>query len=130
MVLKIIGATEAKIGAMVLIEGEPFIIKSNDKSKTGKHGSAKCRIQATGVFDTNKRKVLAVPGHERFEVPNVDKRRVQILSFTEDKASVMDMESYETTDVDVLPDVRSDLAEEKQAEVWDIEGRKMLMRVL
>ncbi|MCA9485267.1 MAG: translation initiation factor IF-5A [Nanoarchaeota archaeon] len=130
MVLKIIEATQAKIGAMVLVEGEPFIVKSNDKSKTGKHGSAKCRIQATGVFDTNKKKVLAVPGHERFEVPNVEKRRVQILSFSENRANVMDLESYETYDVDVMPDLVSELVEEKQAEVWDIEGVKKLMRVL
>jgi translation initiation factor 5A len=129
MVLKIIDATHARPGTMILIDGDAYLVKSNDISKSGKHGAAKCRIQATGVF-VDRKKVLAVPGHERFDVPNVDKRRVQILSFNEQTASVMDLESYETYDVPFHEEVKNDLAEEKQAELWDIEGKKMLMRVL
>ena len=54
MVLKIINATEAKVGAMILVDNEPYIVKSNDVSKTGKHGSAKCRIEAVGIIDGRK----------------------------------------------------------------------------
>ncbi len=129
MVLKIISATEAKTGAMILVDNEPYVVKSNDISKTGKHGHAKCRILATGVF-ADKKKVITVPGHDRFDVPLVEKKRVQILSVTGDSASVMDLESYETFDVLVHADVRESAAADKQAEVWDIEGKKMLMRVL
>jgi translation initiation factor 5A len=74
--------------------------------------------------------VITVPGHDRFDVPLVEKKRVQILSVTGDSASVMDLESYETFDVLVHADVRESAAADKQAEVWDIEGKKMLMRVL
>ena len=129
MVLKIINATEAKTGAMILVDNEPYIVKSNDISKTGKHGHAKCRILASGVF-ADKKKVITVPGHDRFDVPMVEKRRVQILSGSGETASVMDLETYETIDVPVHADVRADVAADKQAEVWDIEGKKMLMRVL
>ena len=129
MVLKIIEATHAKPGAMILIEGEPYVVRSNDKSKTGKHGAAKCRIQAIGVF-ADKKKVLAVPGHERFDVPNVEKRRAQVLTISGDTASVMDLESYETTDVPIHDEVKAGIEAEKQVEIWDIEGKKMLMRVL
>ena len=130
MVLKIIEATQAHPGNMVLIEGEPYTVRSNDKSKTGKHGASKCRIVATGVFDTDKKKVLAVPGHERFDVPNVEKRRAQVLSVSDGNASVMDLDSYETTDVPIQKDVKDHVEAEKQVEVWEIEGKKMIMRVL
>ncbi|MFH1290579.1 MAG: translation initiation factor IF-5A [Nanoarchaeota archaeon] len=129
MVLKIINATEAKPGSMILVEGDAYIVKSNDISKTGKHGHAKCRILAAGVF-VDKKKVVTVPGHERFDVPLVEKKRVQILSIDGDNVSVMDMESYETVDMPIHPDVREAAVADKQAEAWDIEGKKMLMRVL
>jgi len=129
MVLKIINATEAKPGAMILFEGEAYVVKTNDISKTGKHGHAKCRILASGVF-VEKKKVITVPGHERFDVPLVEKKRVQILSAEGRKASVMDLESYETIDVLIHPDIEGQVEADKQAESWDIEGKKMLMRVL
>lgn len=129
MVLKIIDATAAKPGATIMIDGEPYTVKTNDISKTGKHGSAKCRILASAVF-MDKKKVLAVPGHERFDVPNVEKRRAQVLSITDNMASVMDLESFETLDVAIYYEVAEQMEVEKQVEVWDIEGKKMIMRVL
>jgi len=129
MVLKLIDATQAKGGTIIMIEGEPYNVRSNDKSKSGKHGSAKCRIEAIGVF-TGRKKVLAVPGHERFDVPNVEKKRAQVLTVGDDSASVMDLESYETIDVPFQEDLKEQLQPEKQVEVWEIEGEKKIMRVL
>jgi translation initiation factor 5A len=129
MVLKLIDATAVKQGTMILIEEEPYIARSNDKSKSGKHGAAKCRIEAIGVF-TNKKKVLAVPGHERFDVPLLIKKKAQVLSVGPDTASVMDLESYETLDLPFMEEVKPDLVPEKQVEYWDIEGKKVIMRAL
>ncbi len=129
MVLKIIEATHARSGVMILIEGEPYVVKSNDISKSGKHGASKCRIQASAVF-TDKKKVLAVPEHERFDVPNVEKKKAQVLSAQGETASVMDLESYETIDVPVHSDLKDSLVADQQVEIWDIEGKKMVMRAL
>lgn len=129
MVLKLIDATQAKPGATILIEGEPYSVKSNDVSKTGKHGSSKCRIEAVGIF-TGKKKVIAVSGGERFEVPLVEKKKAQVLSVSENKASVMDLESYETLDISFLEELKDSIAPEKEVEYWDIEGKKVIMRVL
>lgn len=129
MVLKIIDATQAKPGATIMVEGEAYTVKTNDISKTGKHGSAKCRIMAQAIF-SDKKKILAVPGHERFDVPNVEKKRGQVLSVTDNSASVMDLETFENFDVTIYPDCMETIAEEKQVEVWDIEGKRMVMRVL
>ena len=56
MVLKIINATEARVGTNILIEGEPYTIKKIDISKTGKHGHAKARIEDLTIFEMRERK--------------------------------------------------------------------------
>lgn len=129
MVLRLIEATQAKSGVTILIDGEPYSVKNNDISKTGKHGASKCRIEAIGIFN-GKKKVIAVNGGEKFEVPLVEKHKAQVLSVSENKASIMDLESYETLDIPFIEDIKEELAPEKQVEYWDVEGKKVIMRVL
>ena len=129
MVLRLIDATQARSGTTILVDGEAYVVKSNDISKTGKHGAAKCRIEAIGVLN-NKKKVIAVPGHERFEVPMIEKRRGQVLSVSESTATIMDLESYETLDLLFIEEIKEQLAPEKNIEYWDIEGKKCIMRVM
>lgn len=130
MVLKVIDATQCRTGTVILIDGEAATVKSVDTSKTGKHGAAKCRIEAITIF-SGKKKIIAVPGHERFEVPLVEKRKAQVLSVSDSKANVMDLESYETLDVPVSSDIDiSQLAPETEVEYWDVEGEKSIMRIL
>jgi translation initiation factor 5A len=128
MVLKIISATEAKPGTNILIDGEPYIVKKVDISKTGKHGAAKCRIEASGIIN-NSKKIIAVPGHERFEVPMVDKRKAQVLS-TGENISVMDLENFENFEVPCDDEIRNDIEVNSNVEYWDIEGRKIIKRKL
>lgn len=130
MVLKIINATEARIGTNILIDGKPYTIKKIDISKTGKHGHAKCRIEAVPIIGGNK-KVFVIPGHDRLEVPNVDKRKGQVLSKGDGSASLMDLESFETIDVP-CPDkeVFESLEESGNCEYWDIEGERLIKRKL
>lgn len=130
MVLKIINATEARIGTNIIVDGVPCVVKSMDVSKTGKHGHAKCRIEAVPIIGGNK-KVFVVPGHDRLEVPNVEKRKAQIMSKADGKVTVMDLESFETLDVP-CPDkeVFDSLEENGNCEYWDIEGEKIVKRKL
>ena len=46
---------DLKEGKYVIIDDEACIIKSITKSKPGKHGAAKARIEAIGLFDGQKR---------------------------------------------------------------------------
>ncbi|MFH1326759.1 MAG: translation initiation factor IF-5A [archaeon] len=128
MVLKIINATEAKIGTNILLEGEAYTIKKLDVSKTGKHGHSKVRVEAVGIINNNK-KVFVVPGHDRIEVPIVNKRKGQVLSLGE-KVSVMDLESFETIEVPCAEDIKSQLQENSNVEYWDVEGAKIVKRKL
>lgn len=127
MVAKIISATEAKVGTNILLEGEPYTVKSMDVSKTGKHGAHKCRIEAVGMI-SEKKKVFVVPGTERFEVPMVEKRKGQVLSFGGDKVSIMDLENFETIELNCPEELKSEIEVNSNVEYWDIEGVKIIKR--
>ncbi len=129
MVLKIINATEAKVGTNIIVDDMPCTVKSIDISKTGKHGHAKCRIETVGII-TGQKKVFVVPGHERLEVPKVDKRKGQVLSIAGNKVSIMDLESFETLEVPCSEEIRNELEENSNVEYWDVEGEKIVKRKL
>ena len=128
MVLKIIEATQAKVGTNIIVDGTPCVVKNMDVSKTGKHGHAKVRMEAVGII-TGQKKVFVVPGHDKLEVPMVDKRRGQVLSVGE-KVSLMDLESFETLEVACSEDIKSELEENSNVEYWDVEGEKIVKRKL
>ena len=128
MVLKIINATEGKVGTNILLENDPYTIKKIDISKTGKHGHAKCRIEAVGIINKQK-KVFVIPGHDRLEIPLVNKKKGQVLSISE-KISIMDLESFETLDVPCDEEIKSELEVNSNVEYWDIEGQLIVKRKL
>lgn len=122
-------ATELRTGSFIEIEKDFYVVKSIETSKTGKHGHAKCRIEANSLTG-GKKKVLVVPGHERFEVPMIDKRKAQVLSVHGDTTSVMDLESYENFDLDIPEEFKEEIKEQTNVEYWDIEGTKIIKRIL
>jgi len=127
MVFKLINATEAKSGIYIVIESEPCVVKNMDISKTGKHGASKVRLDAIGIFD-NKKRVIVVPGHERFEVPLINKLRGQVLNIRENKANLMDLENFETFDVVIDSEITGEIKEGDNVEYWDIDGRRIIKR--
>ena len=127
MVLKLIQATSAKPGTTVLWDGFPCIVKSNDQSKTGKHGSMKCRMEVFGIFDKKKR-IGVIPGSENLDVPIIEKRRAQILTVNGDLVSVMDLENFETIDVVKEPEI--EVNEGDQVEYWKVGEGKIIKRKL
>ncbi len=108
MVLKIISATEAKPGTNIILDGEPYTVRSVDVSKTGKHGAHKCRFEAIGML-VDKKKVFVMPGTDRLEVPLVEKKKGQVLSISGDSVSIMDLESFETLDLKCPEELKSEL---------------------
>ncbi len=129
MVLKLIQALHAKPGTTILWDNVPCVVKVNDQSKTGKHGSMKCRMEVVGIFDRKKR-IGVIPGSENMEVPLVEKKKAQILTVNGDKVSVMDLESFETIDLVYDEELKDKLVAEQQVEYWDVEGQKVVMRIM
>jgi translation initiation factor 5A len=129
MVARVIEATEMRVGIFLMLDGVAHQIKKMDISKTGKHGHAKVRFEAVNIV-SGKKKVQVVPGHDKFEVPMIDKRQAQVLSVNGDSASIMDSENYENYDLVVPGDLRDGVKDGVTVEYWDVEGDKLIKRVL
>ncbi len=112
-----------KVGGYVILNDKPCVIKSIQLSKTGKHGSMKCRIEAVTLMDDQK--IIEVhPSGDNVLVPIIAKRNAQVLSISGKKANVMDMETYETFDLEIPKDV-TDLKEGIQIIYWIIMDQKV-----
>lgn len=121
---------ELKVGSYIVIDGEPCRIVEMSKAKTGKHGSAKAHVVAIGLFTGNK-KTLTAPVDTRVEVPIIEKRFGQIIADTGETVQVMDLETFETFEVEKPKDedLRSKLSPGVEVEYWNVMGRRMIMRV-
>ncbi|MHC1624481.1 MAG: translation initiation factor IF-5A [Methermicoccaceae archaeon] len=101
-----------KVGKYVIVDDEVCVIKSITKSKPGKHGSAKARMDVIGLFDNQKRSVVQ-PVNAKIYVPIVDRRSAQVISIAGDIVQLMDMETYETIELRVTPEELEKLEEGK-----------------
>ena len=77
---------------------------------------------------SGQKKILVVPGHERFEVPLVEKKKAQVLSLGENTISVMDLETFETLEVPCDAELKESISEGSNVEYWNIEGDKIVKR--
>jgi translation initiation factor 5A len=119
-----------KEGQYIVIDGEPCRIVGLEKSKPGKHGSAKARIVAIGVFDGIKRSIVS-PVDARIEVPVIEKRSGQVISTTPEIVQLMDLETYETfeTPMPAEEEIKSRISDGAEVEYWKILGRVKIIRV-
>jgi len=123
-----------KIGSYILLPvsdqptGDPCRITEYDTSKPGKHGSAKARIVGVGIFDGQKRPHVG-PVNQQIHVPLIDKRAGQIISIVGSKIQVMDSETFETIDVDMIEEeLEGTLQQGNDIEYWNVMGRTKIMR--
>jgi len=124
-----------KIGSYILLPvsdqptGDPCRISEYDTSKPGKHGAAKARIVGVGVFDGQKRPHVG-PVSMQVHVPLIDKRTAQIISIVDSQIQVMDSESFETIDIQMIDDeVNGELEQGQDVEYWNVMGRTKIMRI-
>lgn len=118
-----------KVGSYVIVDDEACRIVGYTKSKPGKHGSAKARVVAVGVFDGGKR-TFVKPVSAQVEVPMIEKRGGQVIALLPNAVQVMDLETYEIIEAP-LPeeeDFKSKLASGVEVEYWRILGRTRIMR--
>ena len=99
---------ELKEGRYMVIDDEPCKIMSITTSKPGKHGEAKARIEAMGIFDGNKKSVV-YPVRHKVQVPLIDKRQAQIVAIMGAEVQLMDLETYEMFHLPITDDVKDDL---------------------
>jgi translation initiation factor 5A len=119
-----------RVGGYMMIDNEPCRIMDITKSKPGKHGAAKARIVAIGVFDGQKRQFVK-PVDANAEVPIIDKRTGQVFALNPGGVQIMDLETYEYLDAPYPDeeDIKSKLLSGAEIEYWRILGRIKITRV-
>ena len=125
---KTISANNVQKGSSIILEGVPSRVVDVEISKPGKHGHSKVRVSAVGLVDDKKR-IVVMPGHDNIEVPIIEKRTAQVLSVQGDKANVMDSETYETFDLKIPEEFKSQVTEGASVLYWTIMEHKIIKQV-
>lgn len=118
-----------RVGGYMIVDDHPCRIVDITKSKPGKHGAAKARIVAIGIFDGVKRS-LVKPVDASTEIPIIDKRPGQVFSVNPNSVQIMDLETYEYVDASFPEeeDLKAKLTIGTEIEYWKIMGRIKIVR--
>lgn len=119
---------DCKPGSYIMLDGEPCRVTSMTKSKPGKHGAAKVRLEGVGLFD-NKKRVLMKPADANVDLPVIDKKKAQVLSLSGDIAQLMDLESYETFEAMVPEELKGKLDSGVEVLYWKFESKLQIREV-
>lgn len=121
-----------KIGSYIIIDNEPCRIVSYDHSKPGKHGSAKARITAVGVFDGRPHPFVG-PVSTKVDVPLIDKRNGQVISKQGEVLMIQDLETFDTFETTAVDDeIKERLQGDvngREVEYWKVLDRIKIVRV-
>ena len=118
---------QLKVNRYMIIDDEPCKIVSISTSKPGKHGEAKARIEAIGVFDGQKRSVVH-PVKHKIHVPIIDKRSAQVVALMGENVQLMDMETYETFEMKIPDEYKGKLEPGNEINYLEALGRKKITR--
>ena len=128
MVWELAEVRTLKEGRYMNIDDEPCKISSISTSKPGKHGEAKARIEAVGIFDGSKRSVV-YPVRHKVQVPMIDKRQAQIVTITGSEVQLMDLETYEIFQLPIPDELKDSLTPGEDIKYLIAMDRKKITRV-
>jgi len=117
-----------KEGRFVIIDDEPCRIVGFSTSAPGKHGHAKAKIDAIGLFDSQKRTIVR-PTSAKIEVPIIERGSAQVLAIVSNNAQLMDLNTYETFELPIPINRRGDVKEGVEVEYIQALGRRKIERV-
>ncbi|WP_457550068.1 translation initiation factor IF-5A [Archaeoglobus sp.] len=117
---------QLKEGGYIVIDDEPCEIVSISVSKSGKHGAAKARIDAIGLFDGQKRSIVQ-PVTAKVYVPIVERKRAQVLSVVGDVAQLMDLETYETFELQIPEELKDKIEPGKEIVYIESLGKRKIV---
>ncbi len=125
---KLVSVGSLKKGDTIIIDGAPCRISDTATSRPGKHGHAKVNLMAVGILDGKKRQMV-LPGHDKVEAPIIEKKSAQVLSVSGDNANVMDMETYETFDLEIPEELKAEVKSGIEVLYWVLMGTKVMKQV-
>ena len=118
-----------RVGGYVIVDNEPCRVSSLTKSKPGKHGAAKARVVAVGVFDGTKR-TFVKPVDAQIEIPMIEKKTGQVLALMPSAVQIIDLENYEVFEATYPEDeaLKQRLGTGVEVEYWRILEKMKIMR--
>ena len=125
---KLVSVGSLKKGDTIIIDGAACKVTDTATSRPGKHGHAKVNMMAVGLLDGKKRN-LVMPGHDKVEAPIIGKKNAQVLSVSGKTANVMDMETYETLDMEIPDELKDQVHEGVEVLYWSIMGTNVMKQV-
>jgi len=102
-----------KVGRYVALEDSAYKILSMSKSKPGKHGSAKARLELEDIFTGQKRSHVGTVT-DNIYIPIIEKGSAIITHIQGSEVNAMDNKTYETLILPVDPDLNLDPGNEVQ----------------
>ncbi len=120
---------DIKNGRYILIDGVPCRVVEIETSAPGKHGAAKMRITAVGVFDGQK-KTLLKPSSADAEVPVITKSKAQVVSLSDSSVQLMDLNTYETYNLPLPKDLKGSLNAGSEVEVMEYGANRAISRII
>jgi translation initiation factor 5A len=116
-----------KSGGFILIDEVPCKIDKIQASSSGKHGHAKFRVDAIGVLDGRRRSFVTPSGE--VDIPMLNKHNAQVLAVVGDRVQLMDMESYETLELELPEELKDKIQNGQEIQYYEIMGTKTLKQI-
>ena len=117
-----------KKGKLIVIDGEPCKVTDLSSSRPGKHGHAKIRVVAVSISTGNKKNLLGVP-HTEIEVPKLERKEAQVVAIMGEKAQLMDMETYETYELEIPAEFKGKIQQGGMVEVEECLDYKVISKL-
>lgn len=114
-----------KEGRYMVIDDEPCRILGISISKPGKHGAAKSRIDAVGIFDGVKRSIVQ-PVSAKVYVPVVERKSGQVIAISGNHIQMMDMKDFQTIEIAAPEDKISQIEVGKEIMYLESLGKRKL----
>ncbi|HIQ50656.1 MAG TPA: translation initiation factor IF-5A [Nautiliaceae bacterium] len=122
---------EVKEGTYILIDGVICKITKIEKSKAGKHGSAKARIEAIELESGRKKQIIKSTS-DNIEVPIIEKKSAivsAILDKEKGTVQLMDNLTYEIFEAQVEENLKDQIIEGQEVIYWDMCGKKVIKQI-
>ncbi len=114
-----------KEGRYMVIDDEPCKILGISVSKPGKHGAAKARIDAVGLFDGVKRSIVQ-PVSAKTYVPVVERKSGQVITISGNTVTLMDMKEYHNFEMEVPSEKLDQIEMGKEIQYMEALGKRKL----
>jgi translation initiation factor 5A len=117
-----------KPGSYVMIEDEPCKVTKLVKSKPGKHGASKVRLEGVGIFDGKKRTLLK-PGDANVDIPIIEKKKAQVISVLGETVQLMDLDDYSTFEANIPDEFKGKLSPGASVLYWKFRNKTLIKDV-